>query len=234
MINQFITVFLLFSTLLISSAHASQFDDAVEAYRLGDYAEAYCTLRPMAEGGNADAQYNIGWMYRNGYGLRTDDSKALDWWLQASEKGHVDASFSIGEMYSLGDGKISKDLNLAIDYYLRAALHGHEDAVSRLKLMMMGNGKTIRNRLNVIVDKYAGLFGQKRVVKAKILNARIGPSTDKGIVTKLMQGQIVLELLKKGKWSHVAILGDTTINRVVWVYNPLIEAPMIEAPIQNK
>jgi len=214
----------LVSTAISNNVAAVGLDDAVEAMRAGDFAEAYCIIRPLAEHGDADAQYNIGWMYLNGYGLRVNDSLALDWWQRASKQGHIDASFSIGMLYSLGEGKVAKDLDLAIDYYLLAARNEQEDAIVLLQSMMMRNDKAILSRMNDIVNQYGLLFGKKRLVKAKKLNARAGPSAKEKIVAKLVKEQVVLELYKKGRWSQVALLGDAGLGRTVWVYNPLLEA----------
>ena len=209
----------LFSTQL----SAKDLNDAVEAMRTGDFAEAYCIMRPLAEAGDADSQYNIGWMYLNGYGLRVNDSLALEWWEKASQQGHPDASFSIGMLYSLGEGKVPKDLDKAVDYYLAAAEDGHEDAVTMLQYMLMRNDKEIRSRLHYIAETDGHLFGKTRSVKAKKLNARNGPSVDDLVVTQLLQGQRVLEIYVDGKWSQVIMLDDKTIDRTVWVYNPLLE-----------
>ena len=67
-----ILLFISFATAL-NTAVAKDLDDAVSAMRTGDFAEAYCIMRPLAESGDADSQYNIGWMYVNGYGLRVND-----------------------------------------------------------------------------------------------------------------------------------------------------------------
>ena len=210
----------LFSTQLA----AKDLNDAVEAMRTGDFAEAYCIMRPLAESGDADSQYNIGWMYLNGYGLRVNDSLALEWWEKASEQGYSDASFSIGMLYSLGEGKVPKDVDKAVDYYLKAAEHGHEDAVTMLQYMLMRNDKEIRSRLHYIAEKEGHLFGKTLSVKATKLNARNGPSVDDGVVTQLLQGQRVLEIYVDGKWSQVITLDDKAIDRTVWVYNPLLES----------
>jgi TPR repeat protein len=202
---------------------ASDLDDAVTAMRTGDFAEAYCIMRPLAENGDADAQYNIGWMYMNGYGLRVNDSLALEWWQKAAEQGHSDASFSIGMLYSLGDGEVSKDSDAAIDNYLVAAIDGHEDAIAILKSMMLRNDETISNRLYSIINDHESLFGIQRQVKAKKLNARKGPSTESRIMAVLLKGDVVLELNKQELWSQVVVLGDEEINQTVWVYNPLLE-----------
>jgi TPR repeat protein len=206
-----------------NTAAASSLDDAVDAMRSGDFAEAYCIMRPLADDGDADAQYNIGWMYMNGYGLRVNDSLALEWWQKAADQGHSDASFSIGMLYSLGDGEISKDDDKAIDNYLVAAIDGHEDAIAILKSMMLRNDKSIRERLYSIIDDHESLFGIQRQVKAKKLNARNGPSTESKVVTLLLKGETVLELDKQDRWSQVVVLGENRIDQVVWVYNPLIE-----------
>jgi len=219
-----VTLSLILFATLFASAKATNLDDAVEAMRSGDFAVAYCIMRPLADHGDADAQYNIGWMYLNGYGLRVNDTLALDWWQRASKQGHTDASFSIGMLYSLGEGKVTKDLNLAIDYYLLAATKGQEDAVVLLKSMMTRNDKAIQSRLSAIVNQHSAMFGHKRLVKTNKLNARTGPSVKKKIVVTLTQGQAVLELHKQGRWSQVAVLDDASIDRAVWVYNPLLES----------
>lgn len=219
-----IAILFLISTAVPIGVTAAGLDDAVEAMRTGDFAEAYCIIRPLADHGDADAQYNIGWMYLNGYGLRVNDALALEWWQRASKQGHIEASFSIGMLYSLGEGRVAKDLDLAIDYYLLAARNEQEDAIALLQSMMMRNDKAILSRMNDIVNQYGSLFGKKRLVKAKKLNARAGPSAKEKIVTKLIKEQAVLELYKKGRWSQVALLGDAGVGRTVWVYNPLLEA----------
>lgn len=208
-------------------------EDAVAAMRAGDYAEAYCIMRPLAEAGDADAQYNIGWMYLNGYGLRTNDDLALQWWEKASAQGHSDASFSIGMLYSLGDGEVPKDLNKAIDYYLLALEDGQEDAITFLQSMMLRNDSEIRGRMRSIIQQYGHLFGLKRLVKANKLNARNGPSLDDDIVMQLLKGQRVLEMFKQGKWSQVFVLDNEEMDRTVWVFNPLLEAMPLQEATSN-
>ena len=229
--TKYLTIVLLFISLTTFStiAGSTALDDAVTAMRTGDFAEAYCIMRPLAERGDADAQYNIGWMYLNGYGLRVNDTLALEWWNKASSQGHVDASFSIAMLYSLGDGNVPKNSKKAIDFYLLAVKQGHEDAITILKSMMMRNDKEITGRMHSIIYDYGLLFGQIRKVKASKLNARKGPSVESEIVMQLMKGQSVLEMDVQGKWSQVAILYNDGIDesardRSVWVYNPLLES----------
>ncbi len=206
-------------------AVAADIDDAVHAMREGNFAEAYCIMRPLADAGDADSQYNIGWMYLNGYGLAINDSLALEWWLRASEQGHVDATFSIAMLYSLGDGQVEKDTGIAIDYYLMAAEAEHEDARMIIKSMLKRNDVSILERSIHIVNTYAHWLGEYYRVNTNRLNVRSQPSIESKVVETLMRGDIVLELGRQNNWSQVAVKG---LKKIYWVYAPLLEIVEVE------
>ena len=90
--------------LAASSSVAADFAAGVEAYERGDYATALREFRPLAEQGDAAAQFNLGLMYANGEGVPEDDIQAVFWWRQAAEQGDADAQLNLGVMYSLGEG----------------------------------------------------------------------------------------------------------------------------------
>ena len=145
--------------LMAAPLEASDVSDAINAMRAGNFAEAYCVLKPYAESGDAEAQYNIGWMYLNGYGLMMNDSKALEWWQRASDQGYTDASFSIAMLYSLGEGRVERDMDKAIDYYMMAVEDGHEDANMIIRSMLARDDESIRQRKQEIVRTYGYLLG---------------------------------------------------------------------------
>ena len=58
----------------------ADFSDGIAAYDRGDYAGALKEWRPLAEQGNAGAQYNLGVMYDNGQGVPQDYVKAHMWY----------------------------------------------------------------------------------------------------------------------------------------------------------
>ncbi len=66
--------------LCITTAQADQFDDAYAAYKKGDYATTLRLLRPLAETGDASAQYSLGNMYANGQGVPQDYVEAHKWY----------------------------------------------------------------------------------------------------------------------------------------------------------
>lgn len=208
------------SVLLALPAKASDVSDAIHAMRAGDFAEAYCVLKPYAESGDAEAQYNIGWMYLNGYGLRMNDSKALEWWQRASDQGYTDASFSIAMLYSLGEGRVEQDMGKAIEYYLMAVEDGHEDANMIIRSMLARDDESIRERKLEIIRTYGYLMGPLFDVKVDRANVRRKPSLDGKIVTVLEAGAVLVELSAKGKWMQVGLLKS---GEIAWVYRSLLQ-----------
>jgi len=212
-------VFLLLA-LVVQSSRAGDVSDAISAMRAGNFAEAYCVLKPYAEAGDAEAQYNIGWMYLNGYGLMMNDSLALNWWQRASDQGYTDATFSIAMLYSLGEGQVERDMDKAIEFYLMAVEDGHEDANMIIRSMLARDDKAIRKRKQEIIRTYGYLLGPLFDVKVKRANLRKKPSVEAGIVTVLEAGAAMVELSAKGEWMKVGVLesGD-----IAWIYKPLLQ-----------
>ena len=206
--------------LMAAPLEASDVSDAINAMRAGNFAEAYCVLKPYAESGDAEAQYNIGWMYLNGYGLMMNDSKALEWWQRASDQGYTDASFSIAMLYSLGEGQVERDMGKAIEYYLMAVEDGHEDANMIIRSMLARDDESIRQRKQEIVRTYGYLLGPLFDVKVERANLRRKPSLESKIVTVLNQGEAMVELSAKGKWMQVGVLKS---GEVAWIYKSLLQ-----------
>ena len=90
--NLFKYISLFIVTLVMSSATASaDYQEGLDAYDAGDYATAMKEWRPLAEQGNANAQYNLGVMYANGNGVPQDDVEAVKWYRLAADQGDADA-----------------------------------------------------------------------------------------------------------------------------------------------
>ena len=52
---------------------------ALDAFDRADYQAALQEWRPLAEQGDADAQYNLGSMYHEGRGVAQSDTEAVKW-----------------------------------------------------------------------------------------------------------------------------------------------------------
>src|SRR3954452_24105895 len=68
----------------------------IDAWQKSDYTHAVSIWRPLAEGGDADAQFNLGQAYRLGRGVPLDLAAATIWFERAARKGHLDAQTTLG------------------------------------------------------------------------------------------------------------------------------------------
>jgi len=88
----------------------------MEAYDKGDYATALKEWRPLAEQGDAEAQYGLGVIYKHARGVPQDYEQALHWYSKAAEQGHASAQYNLGLMYELGQGR-PEDYEKAASWY---------------------------------------------------------------------------------------------------------------------
>ena len=74
-------VFLVVACATVVAADA--IEDAESTYNRGDYIKAARLLRPLADQGNARAQFNLGVMYERGQGVPQFDTEAVQWYRKA-------------------------------------------------------------------------------------------------------------------------------------------------------
>jgi len=89
---------LIFSATLAASVSAQSVKTGIDAWQRSDYATAVAVWRPLAEKGDADAQFNLGQAYRLGRGVSINLAAAQTWFERAAEKGHLDAQTTLGLM----------------------------------------------------------------------------------------------------------------------------------------
>ena len=106
---------------------AAHFEDGVRALQRGDIEAAIREWRPLAEAGEARAQFAIGALYRDGNGLLRDAERAVEWYRRAAEQDHARAQFNLGAMYNLGVG-VERDLPRAHQWMTLAAAQGDRNA----------------------------------------------------------------------------------------------------------
>jgi len=73
------TMLLALVVVLVAAPACTDYEAGKEAYDRGDYATALTKFRPLAQQGDARAQYNLGVMYYRGYGVTKDDVLAHMW-----------------------------------------------------------------------------------------------------------------------------------------------------------
>jgi uncharacterized protein len=135
---------------------AGPLEDGEAAFKRGDYATALRLWRPLANQGDARAQYYLGAIYANGQGVPQDHAKALKWfrlganqgdaraqyylgatyanaealqWFRlAAEQGDARAQYYLGAMYANGQG-VPQDLVLAHMWFNLSAAGGYPEQV---------------------------------------------------------------------------------------------------------
>ena len=85
-------------------------------------------LRVRAGAGDAEAQRNLGGMYRNGNGVPQDNAEAARWYRLAADQGDVDAQINLAVMYEHGVG-VPQDYVQAHMWSNLAAARGNEMAL---------------------------------------------------------------------------------------------------------
>jgi TPR repeat protein len=80
-------------------------------------------LKKLAEKGNVDAQYYLGWKYEAGKGVPQDYKQAAYWFTKAAEQGHANAQLVLAGMFFYGKG-VEKDYKQAVFWHTKAAEQG--------------------------------------------------------------------------------------------------------------
>jgi TPR repeat protein len=82
--------------------------EAIETYRVGDYAGAMTQFKELAAQGDAVAMYYLGILYDRGYGVPVDHAEAAKWFEKGAARGDSLSAYHIGKMYAAGQG-VQKD-----------------------------------------------------------------------------------------------------------------------------
>jgi TPR repeat protein len=76
----------------------------MDAHHRDDYATALREWRPLAEQGDARAQFQLGLLHENGDGVQKDHAKARQWYEKAAAQEEAKAQFYLGLQSAYGEG----------------------------------------------------------------------------------------------------------------------------------
>jgi uncharacterized protein len=141
---------------LIFKPTQSNADAGYAAYQKGDYATALRILRPLAEEGDARAQFNVGVMYSEGQGAPQDYAEAGNWYRLSAEHGYAQAQYNLGLWYARAEGGSQDDVRAHMWFNLAAAHFPPSDILSR--------GAAIKNR-----DTVASRMTTEQIAEAQRL-----------------------------------------------------------------
>jgi hypothetical protein len=130
-VSLFLAVALYF---LSSGAATAGVGDGVAAFQRGDYETAFRELMPLAVAGNPTAQFGLGVIYLEGYGVPQDHAEAVRWFRLAANQGVPNTQYALGVMYQEGKG-VLQDHSEAARWYRLAADQGNADAQLLLGLV---------------------------------------------------------------------------------------------------
>lgn len=130
----------LITSLLLTALVAAPFtanaglNEGLAAYDKAEYATARKELTPLAEQGNAKAQYRLGQIFNLGAGLPPNKMEAAKWIQMAAKQGLAEAQGALGYLYLVGEG-VSQNNDSAVEWTRKAAEQG--DATAQFNLSTM-------------------------------------------------------------------------------------------------
>ena len=81
---------------LLAAPASADVKSGVDRWQRGDYAGAIAEWRPLADRGDADAQFNLGQAYKLGRGVTANPGIAQSWYEKAARQGHEQAQVNVG------------------------------------------------------------------------------------------------------------------------------------------
>ena len=196
-------LFILFALFIISVSGVAQTGNADEDYETagsyyeqGDYKNAFRYFLSAAKLGNANAQNDVGNMYKDGEGVTKNYTNAYQWYFKAANQGHYYAQNNLGDLYYFGNG-VKQDYMKAFEWYSKAAEKGYNVAQYNLGILYK-NGYGVRQDYMKAFEWYMKAAENN----CDIVQGRIGYLYDNGYGVKQ-------DYMKAFEWySKAAELGD--------------------------
>lgn len=117
---------------LAAPLNAQTADDAAQAYRDGDYAQALAIARPLANAGDAEALNMMGILYEYGLGVAADGHRAASYYQAAADQDLPQALNNLSDHYLDGWEGQEPRPDLAIPLMLRAEGMGYAGVYNNL------------------------------------------------------------------------------------------------------
>jgi hypothetical protein len=114
------------------------------AHEEARYAAALQLARPLAEQGDARAQFLLGLMYAKGQGVPQDPGEAAKWYRLAADRGDAHAQYELAWLYASGDGVAQDDVAAHMWFNLASASLPASDPRRRVAA---GNRHAVEGRM---------------------------------------------------------------------------------------
>ena len=165
------------ASLYSFSSNVSLAEDAKKGLQFavkGDYRQAVDIWLPLAEEGDAEAQYYMGVVYKDGLGVEINYDEFRYWTSRSAFQGSPSAMFNLGTMYEYSLG-VDEDKNKAFLWYSRAAQEGDVEARVRAGRMIRGEDYLCEDQLHCdyIVEYYYRPAAEEANTEAMVYMANI-------------------------------------------------------------
>lgn len=119
--------------VLMSATAFAGLSDALTAFGIKRYEQAFAEFSYLADEGDATAAYYLGKMYAQGLGVEKDDQRAIEYYQKAESAYNIDAAYELAEIL-LADAQNKDDerFEMGLKYLKRAAYAGQADALNQL------------------------------------------------------------------------------------------------------
>jgi len=118
------TVLAMILALSCGHAGATTYNEAISAYREGEYALAVQGLFELAVNNDPDAQYVLGTLFEKGEKIEQNMPQALHWYEQAAAGANPFAQAALAAHLAKGE-LLGQDYARALELFLSAAQQGH-------------------------------------------------------------------------------------------------------------
>ncbi len=174
--------------------------------RVGSETVALKWYLDLAEQGDADAQYNLAFMYETGFSVPKDNGKAARWYEPAAEKKHVLAQLRLGLMYLAGAGV--KQSEIQADKLLSAAAKSGNKLAAGVDTQLLGTAPELPLNKVEIAEKLLGISAKDEKKALALLNATVQEARalqERELATREVQ-------LAKGKGIKSALEQDANVE----------------------
>jgi V8-like Glu-specific endopeptidase len=214
-----------------AGATAGPLDDASAAIRNRDYAVAHQILRPLADKGDALAQFNLGQLYARGWGVQRDYAEAIGWLRKPADQGLAIAQYYLALAYADGDG-VPQDDAEAARWFRLAADKGYPAAQFQLGLAYADGRGVPKDMINaymwIVLSGMRGVDGRtvsvtRNIIADEMTDDEVAAAQKRALEWKPkpqaagLRPPLATEMAVQEAWDHYGELTDPTIWPVLAV-----------------
>ena len=189
-----------------------QFEQIEKLVTQKNFKGAYDALSKLANQGNAQAIYNLGYLTQTGQGTPKNEKKAIELYEKAAKLGYPVANYVLGKNYTAGSLGLKQDIPKAKQYLERASAANFDDATIDLAVLLFAESKPESDKLalskiNPLITK--GNFQAIHVKALYDISLGIKNKDEKGVQKGLTSIQ---DLAKKGYTPALMAIGNILAN----------------------